>query len=177
MSGGAGDWLDGPGVDAAGVTLSRCGGGGMVLFGTGGDMWECGVRDAELARTVMESLGGDLERLVPTDSAFSGVCGAGPITGIDAKLPMGNEVAVAAGVTGATGGGKDTGVGVGGVITFWGVVLRLIDATLFTCCFLGLAEFPLITGATATGGTGDFDTTRLALVGVGCGFGGEAATA
>lgn len=132
-----------------------------MLFGTGGDMWERGVRDAELARTVMESLGGDFERPVPTDSAFSGVYGVVLTTGTGGRLPMGNEVDVV-GIVGMAGEGKDTGVGVGGVMTFCGVILRATGAILFTCCLTGLADFPLVAGA-ATGGTGDLDTTRLAL--------------
>lgn len=91
FSDGAGLWLDGPGVDAAGVTLSRCGGGGIEL-GTGGDMAGCRIWVTELARTVMESLGGDLERSVPTESAFSGVCGVA-MTETGARPPMGSEVA------------------------------------------------------------------------------------
>lgn len=107
FSGGAGLRLEGPGVDAAGVTLSRCGGGGIEL-GTDGDIVGC-VWELGLARTVMQSLGGDLERLVPTESGFSGVRGA--TTELGARLPIGSEV-------GATGGGGDTTMGDGGETTF-----------------------------------------------------------
>jgi len=134
-----------------------------VLFGTGGDIWE---RDVELARTVMESLGGDFERSVPTDSAFSGVCGVAFITRTGGRLPIGNEVEDA-----EAAGGTDTGIGLGDLTTFCGVIFRV---TLFTCCSTGLAEFPFTTGAT-TGGTGDLDTTRLTLE-MGRGCGGEVAT-
>lgn len=66
------------------------------------------VREVELARTVMQSLG-DLERSVPMELSFSGVRGS--LIELGARLPIGSEV-------GATGGGGDTIMGDGGETTF-----------------------------------------------------------
>lgn len=118
------------------------------------------VREVELARTVMESLG-DLERPVPTELGFSGARGLATVEG-GARLPIGSEV-------GATGGGRDTRMGDGEEETFWGVMLLGTGATTFAR-FTELRELPLTDGTAAAGGGGGFVTTRLDL-GVGCGGG------